>query len=136
MYPNRSTTMIWATTLLARGTPVLGWTGEYSRVISREEIGSADSECVVVASCAMDLAATRASIDDLHRSSSAWRELVRDRRRRVVALDGNQFANRPGPRLIETAELFAAAIHPKFFESYARAARDARKLDVVEVVTA
>ncbi len=121
---------------LAGGAPVLGWTGEYSRVISWDEIGSADPECVIVAPCGMDLAATRASIDGLNRTSPAWRELVRDRRRRVVALDGNQFANRPGPRLIETAELFAAAIHPELFESYARAARDARKLDVVEVIAA
>jgi iron complex transport system substrate-binding protein len=119
---------------MAGGTPILGWTGEYSRVISWDEIGAADPQCVIVAPCGMDLAATRASIDDLNRTSAAWREQVRDHRRRIVALDGNQFANRPGPRLIETAELFAAAIHPELFDSYAREARDARKLDVVEVV--
>ncbi len=98
---------------IAGGTAVLGWTGEYSRVVSWDEIRSADPECIIVAPCGMDLAATHAAIDDLHRTSGAWRELVASGKRRVVAMDGNQFANRPGPRLIETAELFAVAIHPE-----------------------
>lgn len=96
---------------LAGGTPVLGWTGEYSRVISWDEIRAADPHCIIVAPCGMDLAATVAAIADLARTSADWRAFVEPGTRRVVALDGNQFANRPGPRLIETAELCAAAIH-------------------------
>lgn len=119
---------------LAGGAPVLGWTGEYSRVISWDEIALADPECIIVAPCGMDLTATRASIDDLNRTSGAWRELVADGTRRVVAMDGNQFANRPGPRLIETAELFAAAIHPELFASGARAAKTEGKLSGVDYV--
>jgi iron complex transport system substrate-binding protein len=117
---------------IAGGTPVLGWTGEYSRVISWDEIRSADPECIIVAPCGMDLVATRASIDDLTRTNDAWRSLVAGGKRRVVAMDGNQFANRPGPRLIETAELFAAAIHPELFASYVRAAMKAAKLSAVD----
>jgi len=33
------------------------------------------------------------------------------RERRAYAIDGNAFVNRPGPRLVDTAELFATAIH-------------------------
>ena len=29
--------------------------------------------------------------------------------------DGNQFFNRPGPRLIESIEIFAEIIHPELF---------------------
>jgi len=29
---------------------------------------------------------------------------------RAYAMDGNAFVNRPGPRLVDTAEMFAAAI--------------------------
>ncbi len=128
----------WTPTLveIAGGTPVLGWTGEYSRVISWDEIRSADPECIIVAPCGMDLAATRASIDDLTRMSPDWRRLVSAGMRRVVALDGHQFANRPGPRLIETAELFAAAIHPELLASYVHAAEMEAKLSTVDYVTA
>ena len=128
----------WTPTLvmIAGGTPVLGWTGEYSRVISWDEIQSADPECIIVAPCGMDLAATRASIDDLMRTNSDWRRLVGAGTRRVVALDGNQFANRPGPRLIETAELFAAAIHPELSASSTHAAERDAKLSTVNCVAA
>jgi iron complex transport system substrate-binding protein len=119
---------------IAGGTPVLGWTGEYSRVISWDEIRSADPECIIVAPCGMDLVATRASIDDLNRTSDPWHELAKSRR--VVAVDGNQFANRPGPRLIGTAELFAAAIHPELFSTYAQTTRSAAKLSAVDNVAA
>ena len=30
--------------------------------------------------------------------------------------DGNQFFNRPGPRLIESLEIFAEIIHPNIFD--------------------
>jgi len=128
----------WTPTLveIAGGTPVLGWSGEYSRVISWDEIRSADPECIIVAPCGMDLAATRTSIDDLTRTSRDWRDLVSAGTRRVVALDGNQFANRPGPRLIETAELFAAAIHPDRSESDTHAAEMEKKLTTVNYAAA
>ena len=35
---------------------------------------------------------------------------------RVVIADGNSFFNRPGPRLVDSAEIAAVAIHPERFE--------------------
>jgi iron complex transport system substrate-binding protein len=32
---------------------------------------------------------------------------------RVYATDGNAFFNRPGPRLVESAEILAACLHPE-----------------------
>lgn len=34
---------------------------------------------------------------------------------RVVLIDGSSFFNRPGPRLVDSAELAALAIHPEHF---------------------
>jgi iron complex transport system substrate-binding protein len=34
---------------------------------------------------------------------------------RVYVADGNAYFNRPGPRLVDSAELAAAAIHPELF---------------------
>ncbi|WP_331233549.1 ABC transporter substrate-binding protein [Natronorarus salvus] len=34
----------------------------------------------------------------------------------VYAVDGNHYVNRPGPRLVDTLELFAAILHPDRFE--------------------
>jgi iron complex transport system substrate-binding protein len=36
--------------------------------------------------------------------------------RRVYLADGNQYFNRPGPRLVETLEILAEILHPETFE--------------------
>jgi iron complex transport system substrate-binding protein len=35
---------------------------------------------------------------------------------RVYLLDGNQYFNRPGPRLVESAEILAEILHPGDFD--------------------
>jgi iron complex transport system substrate-binding protein len=35
--------------------------------------------------------------------------------RRVYVTDGNQFFNRPGPRLVESLEILAEIFHPERF---------------------
>jgi iron complex transport system substrate-binding protein len=84
-------------------------------VISWEAILATDPECIIVAPCGMDLASAHAAIADMQRTSPAWAKLSANPRCRIVAIDGHQFANRPGPRLVDTAELFAQAIHPELF---------------------
>ncbi len=39
------------------------------------------------------------------------------RQGRVFLTDGNQYFNRPGPRLVESAEIVAEILHPSEFES-------------------
>jgi len=34
---------------------------------------------------------------------------------RVYLTDGNQYFNRPGPRLVETLQILAEVLHPKVF---------------------
>jgi iron complex transport system substrate-binding protein len=34
---------------------------------------------------------------------------------RVYLADGNQYFNRPGPRLVETLQILAEALHPEVF---------------------
>ena len=35
---------------------------------------------------------------------------------KLFVVDGNQFFNRPGPRLIESLEIFAEIMHPNIFD--------------------
>jgi iron complex transport system substrate-binding protein len=35
---------------------------------------------------------------------------------RALVADGNQFFNRPGPRLVETLEILAEMLHPDHFD--------------------
>jgi iron complex transport system substrate-binding protein len=44
-----------------------------------------------------------------------WRELSAVRHGRVFVADGNQYFNRPGPRVVESLEILAELIHPDLF---------------------
>lgn len=91
---------------LAGGTPVLGNPGGNSRVLTWDEIVAADPDSIVVAPCGFDLEKTRAAIAELD-AKPEWQSLRAVRARRVHAVDGNAYVNRPGPRLVDTIEIFA-----------------------------
>jgi iron complex transport system substrate-binding protein len=44
-----------------------------------------------------------------------WQALRAVRGGRVYLTDGNQFFNRPGPRLVESLEILAEVLHPGAF---------------------
>jgi iron complex transport system substrate-binding protein len=96
---------------LAGGTAVASFPNAYSEVISWETLEAADPEVIIVVPCGMNVAQTQAAVAELEHTEPRWKLFAASRH--VVLMDGHQFANRPGPRLIDTAELFAAAIHPE-----------------------
>jgi iron complex transport system substrate-binding protein len=96
---------------LAGGTPVLADPGRNSRVLRWDEISDADPDVVIVAPCGWGLDAARAALAALPPpAAAAFAGLRAVRAGRAYVMDGNAFVNRPGPRLVDTAELFAAAI--------------------------
>ena len=44
-----------------------------------------------------------------------WRRLKAVKNRQVFVADGNQYFNRPGPRVVESLEILAEALHPDRF---------------------
>jgi iron complex transport system substrate-binding protein len=96
---------------LAGGEPVLGNPGANSRVLASDEIAAADPDVVIVAPCGFGLARAQHELAALPPAAAkAFASLRAVREGRAYAMDGNAFVNRPGPRLVDTAELFAAAI--------------------------
>jgi iron complex transport system substrate-binding protein len=96
---------------LAGGRAVLGDPGANSRVLSWEEIVACDPDVVIVAPCGFGLERAQREIAALPAESArAFASLRAVRDGRAYAMDGNAYVNRPGPRLVDSAELFAAAI--------------------------
>lgn len=93
----------------AGGVAVLGNPGRNSQVLSWEQISGADPDRIIVAPCGFDLPATEGAIEEL-RAVDAWNALRAVRNGAVHAVDGNAYVNRPGPRLIDTIEIFAEII--------------------------
>jgi iron complex transport system substrate-binding protein len=94
---------------LAGGEPVLAHPGANSQTLEWSAIAAADPDVVIVAPCGFGLEAALGAVHALE-AVPAWRGLRAVREGRAYALDGNAYVNRPGPRLLETAEFFAAAI--------------------------
>jgi iron complex transport system substrate-binding protein len=99
---------------IAGGTPLLARAGERSRWIAWRELVAADPEVLVVAPCGFPVARTAPEMA-LLTALPGWRQLAAVRAGRVVVADGSAFFNRPGPRLVETLEILAEAIHPALF---------------------
>lgn len=96
----------------AGGTPVLGTPGTNSKALSWSEIAASDPDVIIVAPCGYDLAKTQSALAEL-RDRSEWHALRAVREGRVHAVDGNAFVNRPGPRLVDTVEIFSSILHPE-----------------------
>jgi iron complex transport system substrate-binding protein len=84
----------------AGGTPLGPGPGEGSRYLTWEEIGALGPDAVVVAPCGFDLARTV-------QESEPHRDRLSSLAPRVLFLDGNAYLNRPGPRIVEAAEILA-----------------------------
>lgn len=91
---------------LAGGDPILANPGANSRRLEWSAIAQAEPEAIVVAPCGFDLAKTRRAIEDIE-TIETWRSLPARRAGRVLALDGNAYLSRPGPRLVDAAEIIA-----------------------------
>jgi iron complex transport system substrate-binding protein len=94
---------------LAGGEPVLADPLRNSRRLQWDDIAAADPDAIVVAPCGYGIEQTREAIAMLD-DNSTWRGLRAVREGRVLAMDGNAYASRPGPRLIDTAEIMAGWI--------------------------
>lgn len=99
---------------LAGGDNRFGAAGAHSPWMTWESLRESDPEVIVLLPCGFDIARTREELPALTRQPG-WSELRAVRGGRVYLTDGNQFFNRPGPRLVESLEILAEIIHPQRF---------------------
>lgn len=104
----------WAAELvaIAGGRYPFAGIGEESGRVDWPTVAAADPDVVMVAPCGFPVSQTR---DELHRlrACAEWRALRAVARGRASVVDGNAYFNRPGPRLVESAEILAALLHPE-----------------------
>lgn len=96
---------------LAGGREVVGEAGERSRTIDWQAVATAQPEVMLIACCGFDVPRTLRDLPIL-RSYSRWSELPCVRDNRVYVVDGSAYFSRPGPRLVDSLEILAHALHP------------------------
>jgi iron complex transport system substrate-binding protein len=99
---------------LAGGEDRFGTAGRHAPAMTWEKLRDTDPEVIVVMPCGLDLERTRQETATLA-VRPGWPELWAVRSGRVYVADGNQFFNRPGPRLVESLEILTEVLHPEAF---------------------
>ncbi len=107
----------WMPTLveMAGGHNLFGIAGQHSPWLEWEALKAADPDAILVAPCGLALPRLRAEMPALA-ARPGWSALAAVRAKRVFLADGNQYFNRPGPRLVESLEILAEILHPELFD--------------------
>jgi iron complex transport system substrate-binding protein len=99
---------------MAGGRDLLGKPGEHSPWMSFEQLQQADPDIIIVMPCGWDIERARIEMPILMKRPE-WHQLKAVRQNKVYLTDGNQYFNRPGPRLVESLEILAEIMHPQVF---------------------
>ena len=99
---------------IAGGEAILVEEGKHSPFIDFEKISSENPDIVIVMPCGFSIERTLREIN-LLLDLPEWQELNAVKNNRIYIADGNQYFNRPGPRIVDSIEILAEIIHPKQF---------------------
>ena len=88
--------------------------GDHSPYLSWEAIEEAQPDIIILMPCGFTMPRSRNELPSLTQQP-AWFRLRAVQQEQVFLTDGNQFFNRPGPRLVESAEILAEILHPQYF---------------------
>lgn len=100
---------------IAGGHNLFGTAGLHSPWMDWDSLLAADPEVIVALPCGWDIARATLELTPLV-SHPGWKDMQAVRTGRIYVTDGNQYFNRPGPRLVESAEILAEMFHPGLFD--------------------
>src|SRR5882762_2799733 len=100
---------------LAGAENLFGRPGLHSPWMSWQELVDADPDVIITMPCGFDLNRTR---DEMYwlTDHPNWPKLRAVQNGEVYLTDGNQYMNRPGPRVVESLQILAEILHPTQFE--------------------
>jgi iron complex transport system substrate-binding protein len=99
---------------MAGGVNLFGEAGKHSPWMTWAQLCERDPDVLLILPCGFDIARSRQEMH-LLTGRPEWPRLKAVRAGRVFLCDGNQYFNRPGPRLVESLEILADLLHPEAF---------------------
>ena len=99
---------------IAGGRSLFAQPGEHSPWLDWASLIEADPQVILLLPCGFKIAQTIRDLN-LLTENPAWANLRAVKQGRVYLIDGHHFFNRPGPRLVESAEIVAEILHPNRF---------------------
>lgn len=106
----------WVPELLemANGENLFGRAGQHSPWMTWSELLDADPDIILISPCGFDLERTRNEMYWLT-NRPEWGNLRAVQKDSVYLIDGNQYMNRPGPRVADSLDIIAEILHPGAF---------------------
>ncbi len=103
----------WVPTLVeyAGGENLISQPGKHSGYTTMEDLVMAKPDVIAVMPCGFDIDRCLNEMEPIT-SHPKWKDLPAVKNNRVYITDGNQYFNRPGPRVVESAEIIAECLHP------------------------
>ena len=103
----------WLPELISKagGVSLFGEQGATSPYMTWQELAESDPDVIVIAPCGYEISETEDELDLLTKNP-LWPGLRAVVDGKVFVADGNAYFNRPGPRLVETAEILGEILHP------------------------
>jgi iron complex transport system substrate-binding protein len=99
---------------MAGGANLFGEAGKHSPWMTWQELVAKNPDVIFVSPCGFDIPRAMQEMHLLSRQPE-WETLTAVQTNRVFVADGNQYFNRPGPRLVESLEILAEMFHPSVF---------------------
>ena len=99
---------------MAGGDNIFGEAGFHSPWLAWESVCDADPEIILILPCGYTILETRRDMPALT-GRPEWPRLKAVAKGQVYLADGNQYFNRPGPRLAESLEILSELLHPELF---------------------
>jgi iron complex transport system substrate-binding protein len=99
---------------VAGGTSILAEAGKHSPFVQWADIQQREPDIIIVMPCGFPIERTMKEIDILLQLPG-FTDLKAVKNNRLYIADGNQYFNRPGPRIVDSIEILAEIIHPKQF---------------------
>jgi len=99
---------------IAGGGSILTEPGKHSPYVQWNDIRLQNPDIIIVMPCGFSIGRTLKEIDVLLQLPG-FNELKAVKNNRVYIADGNQYFNRPGPRIVDSIEILAEIINPKQF---------------------
>ena len=94
---------------MAGGVNLFGQAGKHSPWMTWEELAARDPDVIVVMPCGFDEARTRAEMYWMTERPE-YAGLKAARTGQVHPVDGNQYFNRPGPRVVDSLEILSGIL--------------------------
>ncbi len=95
---------------IAGGVNLFGEVGLHSPWLAWEDLLAADPDVIILTPCGFTLERTLEDVPMLQ-ARPGWATLRAVQHGRVFAVDGNQYFNRSGPRLVDSAEILATLLY-------------------------